>query len=108
MKKAYEDLATRLDAAKLISFDTETTSTDQMRADLVGISVAVDGDEGWYIPVGHQADLGQQLPVKKVMDALRGPFTDPKIQKVGHNINYDFIMLARNGVRPAPCSHSTA
>ena len=103
-EKSLEELATRLNTARLISFDTETTSTDQMRADLVGISVAVDGDEGWYIPVGHQADLGQQLPVKKVMDALRGPFTDPKIQKVGHNINYDFIMLARNGVRPAPCS----
>ncbi len=106
-EKSLRDLSARLGAAKLISFDTETTSTDQMRADLVGISVAVDADEGWYIPVGHQVDPGQQLPVNEVMEALRGPFTDPQIQKVGHNINYDFIMLARNGVRPAPCTFDT-
>ncbi len=106
-EKSLRDLVERLSAAKLISFDTETTSTDQMRADLVGISVAVDDDEGWYIPVGHQAAPGQQLPVNKVIDALRAPFTDPNIQKVGHNINYDFIMLARNGLQPAPCTFDT-
>jgi DNA polymerase I len=106
-EKSLRELVERLNAAEVISFDTETTSTDQMRADLVGISIAVSGDEGWYIPVGHQAELGQQLPVKKVIDALRGPFTDPKINKVGHNINYDLIMLARNGLRPTPLTFDT-
>ncbi len=105
--KSLHDLVERLGSAKVISFDTETTSTDQMRAELVGISVAVDGEEGWYIPVGHQAALGQQLPVKKVIEALRDPFTDPHIQKVGHNINYDFIMLARNSLRPVPLTFDT-
>jgi DNA polymerase-1 len=105
--KSLHDLGERLTNAEVISFDTETTSTDQMRADLVGISVAVDGEEGWYIPVGHQAEFGQQLPVKKVIGALRDAFTNPHIQKVGHNLNYDFIMLARNGLRPAPLTFDT-
>jgi DNA polymerase-1 len=54
-ENSLNDLVRQLNSAKVISFDTETTSTDQMRADLVGISMAVDGEEGWYIPVGHQA-----------------------------------------------------
>jgi DNA polymerase-1 len=106
-EKSLRDLVERLSSAKTISFDTETTSTDQMRADLVGISMAINGEEGWYIPVGHQAAHGQQLPVKTVIDALRDPFTDPGVQKVGHNINYDLIMLARNGLRPAPLTFDT-
>ncbi|NJD58904.1 MAG: DNA polymerase I [Anaerolineae bacterium] len=91
-----------MESASVISFDTETTSTNQMQADLVGISLAVDGDEGWYIPVGHRPELGTQLPLQVVMRALRGPMTDPHIPKVGHNLNYDFVMFARNGIRSGP------
>ncbi len=97
-------LVKQLEAASVISFDTETTSTNQMQASLVGISLAVNADEGWYIPVGHLPALGAQLPIRKVMDALRGPMTDPRIRKNGHNLNYDFVMFARNGVSPAPLS----
>jgi DNA polymerase-1 len=101
------EMLQHLNNAKVISFDTETTSTDQMRADLVGISLAVDSDEGWYIPVGHQAELGQQLPLKKIIDALRDPFTNTNIPKVGHNLKYDFVMLARNGLQPTPLTFDT-
>ncbi len=48
-------LVERLNSATQISFDTETTSTDQMRAQLVGIALAVEPDQGYYIPVGHTA-----------------------------------------------------
>ncbi len=105
--QSLEELLKRLNSAKIISFDTETTSTDQMRADLVGISLAVDGEEGWYIPVGHQAGLGQQLPLKKVVDALCDPLTNSHIQKIGHNLKYDFVMLVRNGLRPSPLTFDT-
>lgn len=101
-ERSLQDLVKKLNTAKVISFDTETTSTDQIRAELVGISLAVDENEGWYIPVGHQVSLGKQLPIKKVIDALSIPMTNPSIPKVGHNINYDFIMFARNGIRPTP------
>ena len=101
------ELIRHLQSTKTISFDTETTSTDQMSADLVGISLAVDGNEGWYIPVGHQLEQDRQLPIKQVIDALRGPLTDPNISKVGHNIKYDFVMLAKNGLRPFPLTFDT-
>jgi DNA polymerase-1 len=103
--QALQDLAARLQAAERISFDTETTSTDPMRADLVGISLAVDGSRGYYVPVGHRA--GPQLPLDVVIEALRKPLTDPHIPKVGHNLKYDFAMLARQGLRPAPLAFDT-
>jgi DNA polymerase-1 len=102
-----QDLVSQLNASDVISFDTETTSTDKMRAELVGISLSVNEDEGWYIPVGHQADHGKQLPLSKVIDALRGPMTNPKIAKIGHNLNYDLMLLARNGLRPSPLTFDT-
>jgi DNA polymerase-1 len=101
-KKSLADLVNKLRSAKVISFDTETTSTDQMQADLVGISLAVVGNEGWYIPVGHRAELGQQLPIEEVIKAIKEPLTDPKIPKIGHNIKYDYVMLARYGLAPSP------
>ena len=106
-EKGLNELVHRLQSAKIISFDTETTSTDQMRADLVGISLAVDGNEGWYIPVGHEAEPAHQLQIKQVIDALQGPLTDVQIPKVGHNLKYDFVMLARNGLRPSPLAFDT-
>lgn len=105
--KSLEELLQALKSAEVISFDTETTSTDQMRAELVGISLAVDADQGWYIPVGHRPDLGKQLPLEKVIAALKIPLTDPHIPKIGHNIKYDFVMLARNGLRVAPVTFDT-
>ncbi|HEY3344455.1 MAG TPA: DNA polymerase I [Anaerolineaceae bacterium] len=99
---ALQDLVAALSAAKLISFDTETTSTDAMRAELVGISVAIQEGEGYYIPVGHRPGTGDQLPLQRVIDALRGPFTDARIAKIGHNLKYDFMLLARSGLRAAP------
>jgi DNA polymerase-1 len=106
-EQSLGELVNALKFAKVISFDTETTSTDQMRADLVGISLAVHDYDGWYIPVGHQAALGKQLSLKTVIDALEGPLTDANIPKVGHNLKFDFVMLARNGIRPSPLTFDT-
>ena len=98
-------LATALSKATVISFDTETTSTDEMTASLVGISLAVKEGEGYYIPVGHAG--GTQLPLEQVLAALRKPMTDAGIPKIGHHLKYDFIMLARNGLRVAPLDFDT-
>jgi DNA polymerase I len=102
-----QDLLQRLNSATQISFDTETTSTDQMRAELVGIALAVEPDQGYYIPVGHTGGETPQIPLAEVMEALRAPLENPAIPKVGHNLKYDFVMLARNGVRPAPLAFDT-
>ncbi len=100
--QALEQLARRLGDAKVIAFDTETTSTDQMSAELVGISLSVEDHEGYYIPVGHDPELGTQLPLETVLGALKGPLTDPHIPKAGHNLKYDYVILARHGLPVEP------
>ncbi|HEX2981671.1 MAG TPA: DNA polymerase I [Anaerolineaceae bacterium] len=104
---ALADLVEKLNAAPMISVDTETTSTDPMRANLVGISLSVTPGEGYYIPVGHQAQFGPQLPIEQVVAALRGPMTDARIPKVGHNLKYDFISLKRVGLSIEPMTFDT-
>jgi len=101
------ELVSKLEGAERISFDTETTSTDQMEADLVGISLAIDLDSGYYLPVGHQANGGKQLPKDVILEALRGPLENPEIPKVGHNIKYDAVILARNGLQVQPLAFDT-
>ena len=102
---ALAALKETLNQSEMIAFDTETTDTDVMRAKLVGISLAVNTEEGYYIPVGHQS--GTQLPLADVLDALKGPLTDPKIGKVGHNLKYDYLMLKRFGLVVSPLTFDT-
>ena len=100
-----EALVKELMAAPLIAFDTESTSTDEMTAGLVGISLAVKPGEGYYLPVGHRS--GTQLPLEQVIHALRTPLKNPRIPKIAHNIKYDFIMLARCGLKVSPLGFDT-
>jgi len=90
-------LVTELNKAEVISFDTETTSTDEMQAELVGVSLSVQEGRGYYIPVGHKS--GQNLPVEQVISGLCEPLTNPKIGKVAHNAKYDYIVMARYGLK---------
>jgi DNA polymerase-1 len=105
--EALHELARRLETARVISFDTETTSPDQIKAELVGISLAVEPGTGYYIPVGHLPEAGPQLPLQVVLEALRKPMTDPAIPKIGHNLKYDFVVLARYGLRVSPLAFDT-
>jgi len=103
--KKLSDLVKALNKAKVISFDTETTSTEEMQADIVGISLAVKEGEGYYIPIGHLS--GNNLPLKQVIDALTEPMTNPKIGKVAHNAKYDYIILAKAGLYVTPLTFDT-
>jgi len=103
--KKLEALVSELNKAEIVSFDTETTSTDEMQAELVGISLSVKEGTGYYIPVGHSK--GQNLPLELVISALREPMTDSKIGKVAHNAKYDYIMLARYGLKVTPLTFDT-
>jgi DNA polymerase I len=98
-------LVVELNKVRVIAFDTETTSTDEMKAQIVGISLAVKEGEGFYIPVGHSS--GVNLPLEEVIEALRAPMTNPKIGKVAHHAKYDFIILARCGLRVEPITFDT-
>ena len=100
-----KSLARELDNAKVISFDTETTGTEEMTAELVGISLSAKEGQGYYIPVGHVA--GNNLPVKKVIDEITPAMTNAKIGKVAHNAKYDYIVLARYGLTVSPLTFDT-
>jgi DNA polymerase-1 len=103
---ALNDLVRVLDRATTIAFDTETTSTDQMRATLVGISLAVNEREGYYIPVGH-VDAPRQLPLERVIRALRPALTDLRKSKWAHNAAYDLVIMRRNGLDVTPITFDT-
>ena len=95
-----DNLANELAKASVISFDTETTSTEEMQAEIVGISLAIKAGQAYYIPVGHTS--GNNLPIEKVIAALTPSMTNAKIGKVAHNAKYDYIILARYGLLTTP------
>jgi DNA polymerase I len=104
--EALNELKQRLEKAEAIALDTETTSTDPVRAGLVGISLAVEPGEGFYIPVGHQT-AGAQLSLAQIVEALTPALTNPRQPKIGHNLKYDAIVLAQHGLIVSPCSFDT-
>ncbi len=94
---SLEALARELaDAREPVSFDTETTGLNPLRADLVGISVALSPGRAFYLPVGHEA--GPNLDADRVRDALRPFFAAPRAQRAGQNAKYDWHALHRFGI----------
>ena len=105
-KEKLDQLVKELENSEWLSFDTETTDTDPIKADLVGISIAVDPAKGFYIPVGHN-NSDKQLPLKNVINALKPYFEDEKIKKVGHNLKYDGMMLSKYDIHVHPYTFDT-
>jgi DNA polymerase-1 len=104
---ALEAVLARAGTLGRLAIDTETTSLDVMKAELVGISLAVEPDEAVYVPLGHKDALGLEVPGQlarePVIARLRPVLEDPSILKIGHNIKYDLSVLARAGLeRVAP------
>ena len=95
-----------------VAVDTETTSLDEMLAELVGISLCIEPGEACYIPLGHREGGGDlfasdrlsegQMPLEAALDLLRPVLEDPAILKIGQNLKYDAKILARHGVAVAP------
>ncbi len=79
------------------SFDTETTSLDAMRAQLVGLSFSWRAGQGWYLPV--RAPAGQRyLPLEEVRRRLGPILADKSRYKIGQNMKYDMIVLENSGM----------
>ncbi|HEY64786.1 MAG TPA: DNA polymerase I [Caldilineae bacterium] len=100
-RESLDQVIASLREASLFAFDVETTSTDAMRAQLVGLAVAWGKGQAAYIPIGHQPDLDgskDQLPWDMVRDALAPIFADRRQLKVAHNANYDITILRRYGL----------
>ena len=103
----------RIMEAGYVAVDTETTSLDEMRADLVGISLCVEAGQACYIPLTHKASRGDdlfgsddlaegQMGLNDVLDRLKPVLEDPGILKIGQNMKYDAKIFARHGVEVAP------
>lgn len=95
-----------------VAIDTETTSLDEMRAELVGISLSVIPGQACYIPLGHKQGGGDlfgaaelvegQMDLDQALKALKPVLEDDAILKIGQNMKYDWKIIARHGVRIAP------
>lgn len=123
-----------LDQAKsrgqLVAFDTETTALDPMQAELVGMSFAVDGDGGWYVPLAHRDSAGPGASTdvtieqrradgekSHLADAVNAPaetlarlapwLADEAAPKLGHHLKYDRTVLIENGLSFAGIAHDT-
>ena len=107
--------------AGMVAIDTETTSLNALRADLVGVSLALAPGQACYIPLAHKAagdsqgalDLAQDLPggaaeqprqiaLADAIDRLQPLLEDPSVLKVAQNAKYDATVLARYGIAMAP------
>lgn len=78
----------------VLSLDTETTSTDPIRAELVGMSFSYAENQAFYVPVPTDRSEAQ-----KIVDRFRPVFENREIMKVGQNIKYDMLVLANYGVQ---------
>ncbi len=90
-----------------VAIDTETTALDATRAELVGISMALQPNRACYIPIAHGgsdmfAEKPAQLDRDMVLARLKPLFVDPSVLKIGHNLKYDMIVLGQLGVEIAP------
>ncbi len=104
---------TDIKAAYQVTIDTETTSLNAMRAKLVGISLSIESGRACYIPLGHttvvegELDFGdnsapEQLPMDQVLSALKPILENPAILKIGQNIKYDYLILAKHDIHIYP------
>ena len=102
----------RIEDVGHVAVDTETTSLDEMRAELVGISLCIDAGHAAYIPLTHRAGGGDlfgatelvegQLPLKQVLEILKPVLEDPAILKIGQNMKYDAKIFANRGITITP------
>ncbi len=110
---ALDDWIARIYRRGYVAVDTETTSLDEMTAEIVGISLAVEAGEAAYIPLTHKSsaadDLfgsdalaGGQMPLGDALLMLKPVLEDPSVLKIGQNMKYDAKIFANYGIDVAP------
>ena len=89
----------RLKTADAFAFDTETTSTDYMEAELVGLSFCAEAGKAAYVPVAHDYEgAPEQLSLEVVLSAIGPLLEDPQRTVIGQNLKYDISVMAKYGV----------
>ena len=97
----------RANSARLVAVDTETDSLDAVRAQLVGISLAVGPNEACYVPLAHGgsdmfAEKPDQIDKAQALALLKPMLESDAVLKVFQNGKYDLSVMARNGIEVAP------
>jgi DNA polymerase-1 len=105
LKKALS----KIDTKQTLSIDTETTSSDPMAAELLGISFSVEPHKAHYVAVSHSESIySHTLPnAKEVLEIFRSILEDSKIKKVGQNIKYDVLVFRNHGIELKGVSFDT-
>jgi DNA polymerase-1 len=93
---ALRHLVAHMKNVPALTIDTETTNTDPMQAELVGIALTDAAGRGYYIPVAAPPD-DPQLELSVVLETLAPLLGDPKLPKYGHNLKYDLSVLEQAG-----------
>jgi len=106
-RERLEHWIERAFVARAVAVDTETSSLDAMRADLVGVSLALGPNDACYIPLGHGgsdmfAEKPAQVDKAEALALLKPLLESDAVLKVGQNIKYDINILARNDIDVAP------
>ena len=106
-----DELLAKLHSVPYFAIDTETTSINWQHAELVGISIAYQNFDAYYIPVSHVDDLGVllngQLPRDAVLAKFKPLLENPAIGKIGQHIKYDAHIFANYGIDLIGDIHST-
>jgi DNA polymerase-1 len=107
-REQLDEWIAKLHSVELIAFDTETTSLDPMRAEIVGVSLAVEPKHAAYIPLGHDyAGAPAQLPREDVLAALKPLLEDATRPKLGQHAKYDMNVLSNYGIEVRGVVHDS-
>ena len=105
---AFNIWLVKVSASELVALDTETTSLDEMRAEIVGISFSVTPGEAAYIPLTHDyPDAPAQLPRDEVLARLKPWLEDATKLKLGQHVKYDRHVFANHGIEVQGYAHDT-
>jgi DNA polymerase-1 len=105
---AFDALLNQLQAAELVALDTETTSLDEMQAEIVGLSFSIKPGEAAYIPLTHDyPDAPAQLPREAVLARLKPWLENPAHPKLGQHVKYDRHVFANHGIEVLGYAHDT-
>ncbi len=106
--EAFDGWLAKLEAAELVALDTETTSLDEMVAEIVGLSFSVTPGEAAYIPLTHDyPDAPAQLPRDEVLARLKPWLENPAKAKLGQHVKYDRHVFANHGIEVQGYAHDT-
>lgn len=93
-EKDAESLAHKIATRDFFCFDTETTGTDAISAQIVGLSIALREHEAWYVAMPQDTEGKQRM-----LEIFRSVFENPSTLKIGQNIKYDILILGNYGIQ---------